>query len=48
MKNYTLEYEKIFKISILSDNKNDKQSFKDRTMGLAVKNIGSRIKWYLD
>ena len=48
MTNYTLEYEKLFNIFIISENKENKESFKDRAMGLAVKNTGSRIKWYLD
>lgn len=48
MKNYTINYEKLNGISIISENKDKKESFKDRAMGLAVKNIGSRIKWYLD
>lgn len=48
MRNYTLEYEKVNQMFIISENKDKKESFKDRAMGLAVKNIGSRIKWYLD
>lgn len=48
MTNYTLEYEKIFNLFIISENKDKKESFKDRAMGLAVKNTGSRVKWYLD
>lgn len=48
MRNYTLDYEKLCKIFIISENKENKESFKDRAMGLAVKNTGSRIKWYLD
>lgn len=48
MKDYTLEYEKLLNIFIISENKDNKESFKDRAMGLAVKNTGSRIKWYLD
>ena len=48
MKSYTLEYENLCKIFIITENKDNKETFKDRAMGLAVKNTGSRVKWYLD
>jgi hypothetical protein len=32
----------------LSERKIEKESFKDRAMSLAVKNTGSRIKWFVD
>lgn len=48
MRNYTINFEKLNGIFIISENKDKRESFKDRAMGLAVKNTGSRIKWYLD
>lgn len=48
IKELTLEFERCHKIYILSEKKNEKESFKDRANSLAVKNVGVRIKWYLD
>ena len=49
MREFTIEYEKIFKLYIITEKPVEiKESFKVRAMNLAVKNTGSRIKWYLD
>lgn len=49
MKDYTRSYEKHHKIYILSEKPlGIKESFKERASSLAVKNVGSRIKWFVD
>lgn len=49
MKDYTESYEKIHKLYILSEKPLGlKESFKERASTLAVKNVGSRIKWFID
>ena len=49
MRQFTKEYEKIFNFYIITEKPIEiKESFKVRAMNLAVKNTGSRIKWYLD
>ena len=49
MKGYTQLYEKAHKLWILSERPLGlKETFKERASSLAVKNIGSRIKWFVD
>lgn len=49
MREFTKEYELLFDFYILRNRpEGTKESFKTRAMSLAVKNIGVRIKWYLD
>lgn len=49
MQQYTVRYEKEHKLFILSDRPLGlKETFKERACSLAVKNIGSRIKWFID
>lgn len=49
MRQFTKEYELLYDLYIIRPKPIEgKQSFKSRAMSLAVKNIGSRIKWYLD
>lgn len=49
MKAYTTAYEKHHKLYILTERPLGlKESFKERASSLAVKNVGSRIKWFID
>ena len=49
MKAYTVEYEKIFNIDVISNKPLEgKESFKMRAASLAVKNIGTRINWFIE
>ena len=49
MREFTREFEEHFGFYIIRDKPVEvKESFKVRAMNLAIKNIGSRIKWYLD
>lgn len=49
MREFTREYEEHFGFYLIRDKPVDvKESFKTRAMNLAIRNIGSRIKWYLD
>jgi hypothetical protein len=49
MRDFTKEYEKMFKLYIITEKPIEiKETFKERAKNLAVKNTGSRIKWYLD
>lgn len=49
MKDYTKVYEKYHKLYILNERPLGlKESFKERANSLAVKNIGGRIKWFVD
>lgn len=49
MKEYTKVYEKHYKLYILTERPLGlKETFKERAGSLAVKNIGSRIKWFID
>ena len=49
MKEYTNVYENYHKLYILTERPLGlKESFKDRANSLAVKNIGGRIKWFID
>lgn len=49
MREFTKEYEKLMNLYIISEKPLEvKESFKVRAMNLAIKNTGSRIKWFLD
>ena len=49
MRDFTREYEGLMNIYIISEKPLEvKESFKVRAMNLAIKNTGSRIKWFLD
>lgn len=49
IRNYTKAYEKIHNLYILTEKPlGIKESFKERASTLAVKNVGSRIKWFVD
>jgi hypothetical protein len=49
MRDYTKAYELHHKLYILSERPLGlKESFKERASSLAVKNVGSRIKWFID
>ena len=49
MTEYTKAYEKQHKLYILSERPLGlKESFKERANSLAVKNVGGRIKWFVD
>jgi hypothetical protein len=49
MTEYTKLYEAYHKLYILSERPLGlKETFKERANSLAVKNTGSRIKWYID
>lgn len=49
MKANVLEFEKFHKIDLISDYKGfGKDSFKKRTANLMAKNVGHRIKWFIE
>jgi hypothetical protein len=49
MRDYTTAYEKYHKLYIFSERPLGlKESFKERASSLIVKNVGSRIKWFMD
>lgn len=49
MKAHALEYEKIHKIDLITDSIGlGKDSFKKRTANLLAKNVGQRIKWFIE
>lgn len=49
MKANALEFEKLNKIELISDSTGlGKESFKKRTANLLAKNIGQRIKWFIE
>ena len=49
MRAYTEVFEKAHRLCILSERPlRLKESFKERASSLAVKNVGSRVKWFVD